>query len=320
MQITVGADAVGQHGGMDEPFVPEGRVLPLPGLGDTFVRVHLVGGDRPTLLLLHGWTMTADLNWFACYGPLAARYNLVAIDHRGHGRGLRTPRPFALAAAADDAVAALDALGIDTVVAVGYSMGGPIALHLVDRHPERVEGLVLSATAGRFDARLRQRLVWLLYPLLQAAMRLDGGRHLLTRLVERRSASDPLVAMWRPRLLGELKHGTVSDELAAGRALARADVLEEAELVDVPAAMVLTTKDVLVPVATQRELASVVDATMLELDADHSAFLLDAAAFASTITAAIDGVVARRRHGGRPRRQQGRHRRRRRLGWPRRVA
>jgi pimeloyl-ACP methyl ester carboxylesterase len=37
-------------------------------------------------VLLHGWTASADLNWFRCYEPLGEQYRVLALDHRGHGK------------------------------------------------------------------------------------------------------------------------------------------------------------------------------------------------------------------------------------------
>ena len=102
------------------------------------------------MLLLHGIRVTADANWFTSYPALTERYGVVAIDHRGHGRGIRADRAVRLADCADDAVAALDVLGIEQAIAVGYSMGGPIAQLVWHRHRERTAGLVLCATAHRF--------------------------------------------------------------------------------------------------------------------------------------------------------------------------
>ena len=59
----------------------------------------------PVVVLLHGWTATADLNWFACFRPLAEHYRVIALDHRGHGRGLRSAEPFRLEQCADDVAA-----------------------------------------------------------------------------------------------------------------------------------------------------------------------------------------------------------------------
>ena len=103
---------------------------------------------RPTLLLLHGWTASADLQFFTAYETLAEAYSFVAVDHRGHGRGIRNARePFRLEDAADDAAALVEALGLGPVILVGYSMGGPISMLFWRRHPELVAGMVLEATA-----------------------------------------------------------------------------------------------------------------------------------------------------------------------------
>ena len=75
-----------------------------PGRGELFLRD--TGGDGPPVMLLHGWMASADLNWCGAYDALDdAGYRVLALDHRGHGRGLRplsrsgwsiapaTPRP-----------------------------------------------------------------------------------------------------------------------------------------------------------------------------------------------------------------------------------
>ena len=91
----------------------------------------------------------ADLNWWTVYDDLAARGNrVIALDHRGHGRGLRTPEQFRLVDCAHDAAATSRAeLGCTWVTAVGYSMGGPITQLLAREHPQLVDGVVCCATA-----------------------------------------------------------------------------------------------------------------------------------------------------------------------------
>ena len=76
------------------PGLPEGSIALLPGRGEVFYRHHRGDPSLPTLLLLHGWTASADLQWFTAYEQLAERYSFVAVDHRGHGRGLRSDEPF----------------------------------------------------------------------------------------------------------------------------------------------------------------------------------------------------------------------------------
>src|SRR4051794_13728003 len=105
-----------------KPSLPPGRAVELPGRGTTFVREVEGPPGAPTVVLLHGWTATADLNWFPSFGPLGRRFHVVALDHRGHGRGIRTSAPFRLEDCADDVVALGDVLGLDRFVVAGYSM------------------------------------------------------------------------------------------------------------------------------------------------------------------------------------------------------
>src|SRR5436305_3314555 len=94
-------------------FVPQGGTVELPGRGRTFVRELAGPPGAPTVVLLHGLAATADLNWLPSYRPLARQFHVVALDHRGHGRGIRSARPFRLQDCADDVSALADVLGID---------------------------------------------------------------------------------------------------------------------------------------------------------------------------------------------------------------
>ncbi|HEY6398676.1 MAG TPA: alpha/beta fold hydrolase, partial [Solirubrobacteraceae bacterium] len=83
------------------PPVPPHEMLPartvlVQGRGEFFLRDSgETDAARPTVMLLHGWMVTADLNWHTAYDPLVqAGYRVLAIDHRGHGRGLRSMAPF----------------------------------------------------------------------------------------------------------------------------------------------------------------------------------------------------------------------------------
>src|SRR3954447_8975903 len=99
------------------PWLPEGRTLVVPDRGELFYRRHQhPDPSAPTLLLLHGWTASADLQFFAAYEALARDHSFIAIDHRGHGRGLRPTEPFTLEDAMEDAAALVRALGIESVV------------------------------------------------------------------------------------------------------------------------------------------------------------------------------------------------------------
>jgi pimeloyl-ACP methyl ester carboxylesterase len=80
------------------------RDIELAGRGRTSIRE--VDGPRgaPTLVLLHGLAATGRLNWFAALGALSERFRVIVVDHRGHGRGIRTHH-FRLVDCADTGIA-----------------------------------------------------------------------------------------------------------------------------------------------------------------------------------------------------------------------
>src|SRR6478736_1382860 len=148
------------------PPVPYGRRIELPRRGTTFVRELPGPPGAPTLLLLHGWCASGALNWFQVFEPLSEHFRLLAPDLRGHARGVRSSRVFRLADCADDCAEMLVATGTTgPVIAVGYSMGGPVAQLLWRRHRDLVAGLVLCATTAGFlpdHASRRVSQAWML--------------------------------------------------------------------------------------------------------------------------------------------------------------
>ena len=285
------------------PYVPKRLVLPphLPAAhieavgdrGELFYRRHERPGSGPTLLLLHGWTASADLQWFTAYETLAEGYSFVAIDHRGHGRGLRSDEPFTLEAAADDAAALVRQLGVGPVVAVGYSMGGPISLLLAQRHPELVQGLVLEATSQEWHATLADRITWRGLVLMEIFVRSRLARILGRRAVRRLADGNPAIEPYVGWIQAEARRGDPADIIDAGRALSDYDARPFASTLQLPAAVVLTTGDRAVRPAKQRALAAALGARVFELAGDHFSFWANAKEFADATRQAVDEVVNR---------------------------
>lgn len=273
--------------------LPPGRILDLEGRGTTFVRELSGPPGAPTLLLLHGWTATSDLTWFMCYEALGARYRVIALDHRGHGRGIRSATPFRLTDCADDAAAVCDAVGVTDVIPVGYSMGGPVAQLMWRRHPDLVSGLVLCATSAIFNTTARERALF-------SAVR---GVASVSRL-----APPPLRAMTALRILtgrgdrdlrqwahGELARHDWLSIVQAGREIGRFDSRRWTRNLDVPAALVATTTDEIVPIGRQLALAGALPAaTLHEVPGGHAACIDQPELFVAALLAACDSVVVRR--------------------------
>jgi 3-oxoadipate enol-lactonase len=274
------------------PWLPAGQVVQIDGRGELFIRHHR-HADRaaPTVLLLHGWTASSDLQFFTAYEALAARFSFVGIDHRGHGRGLRSPTPFRLEDAADDAAAVIRDVAPGPVVAVGYSMGGPISLHLTRRHPELVRGLVVQATALEWTTTVRERALWRVLPIVGSWLRTKGYRRYLNRAVPKLIGAGHPVEPYIPWLVSEMSRNDPFAMVDAGRALADYDARPWAPILGVPAASLITTRDRLVSPAKQRALASALRATVRELPADHFAALAEPARFAALTVELVDKVL-----------------------------
>ena len=101
--------------------VPRGRQLDLPGRGTTWVRETPGPPGARSVVLLHGLAATGGLNWVGTFEVLAEHFRVIALDHRGHGRGIRT-RHFKLEDCADDVAALVEQLGLEAPLLVGYSI------------------------------------------------------------------------------------------------------------------------------------------------------------------------------------------------------
>src|SRR5437867_5230333 len=104
------------------------------------------GGEGAPALLLHGGPAVPDY-----LGGLAVELDGLFESIRYTQRGTAPSTggdPYTIEAHAGDAVAVLDACGLERAWAVGHSWGGHLALHLLLAHPERLLGLICIAPLG----------------------------------------------------------------------------------------------------------------------------------------------------------------------------
>jgi pimeloyl-ACP methyl ester carboxylesterase len=263
---------------MDRPLLPPARPVELPGRGQTWVydsgptsrgRLH---NEDPAILLLHGWTSTAALNWFRCFAALADRYRVVALDHRGHGQGIRSHMPFRLEDCADDAAALVGELDLGAVVAVGYSMGGPVAQLMWRRHRQSVAGLVLCATGAHFPSRRDVNGLLASVGLgasVALSMMPDVVRRQGMQWATRAWTANNSPAAWAVEEWG--RHDLPS-LIQAGIAIGRFDSTRWIGEIDVPTAVVITTEDSVVPPRRQLRLVTEIPGAIgLRVAGDHRA-------------------------------------------------
>ncbi|MGW0879209.1 alpha/beta fold hydrolase [Streptomyces sp. NPDC002671] len=175
-------------------------------------RLHVAEyGTGVPLLMLHGFPQ----HWYAWHkvaGLLPDGYRLICPDLRGFGWSEATPRGYDMDALAEDAIALLDALGLERVGLVGHDWGAHLGFRLCLRAPERFSGYValnMSHPWPRHRAVLPN--LWRLwytafveYPVLgRAVLRHWPG---FTRFLLRHQVADP--AVWTDADLAEYAAAT----------------------------------------------------------------------------------------------------------------
>ncbi len=126
--------------------------MPLVDAAGIRLNYQLDGPEGAPVVMLAN-SLGADLGmWDPQVAALTGRYRVLRFDMRGHGRSDVPPGPYRIDGLALDAVALLDALGIDRVHFCGLSLGGAVGQWLAIHRPERLRSLTLCATACSFGA------------------------------------------------------------------------------------------------------------------------------------------------------------------------
>ncbi len=180
-------------------------------------------------------------------------------------------------------------------------MGGPIASLTWRRHPDQVAGLVLCATARHFVPRNLARAARFALPLAARVARLaPSAAH--DRMLQRMLARIEHPQL-RERIHREFEGHDPASVIQASHALTGFSSHDWIGRLDVPAAVVVTTRDELVPPERQRKLAaSIPGAEVFEVPGDHGACVARADLFVPALVAACRSVerrMARSRQNGR---------------------
>jgi DNA-binding SARP family transcriptional activator/pimeloyl-ACP methyl ester carboxylesterase len=124
-------------------------------VGEASVAYQVVDGGSADLLMIPGWVSHLELDWeeptwVRWCERMASFARLVRFDKRGTGLSDRPAQIPGLAERTADALAVLDAVGLERAHVLGWSEGGPLAALLAVEHPERVQSLVLYGTQACF--------------------------------------------------------------------------------------------------------------------------------------------------------------------------
>ncbi|MBO0773268.1 MAG: alpha/beta hydrolase [Actinobacteria bacterium] len=261
----------------------------------------------PTVVLVHGWTCAASV-WEPVIAELAGRVRVVAYDQRGHGASDPAgPGRCSTGALADDLAAVLDAAvpAGELPVLAGHSMGGMAIMAVAGRGPlsRRASGVLLASTACLSRTT--------------GGLPLAGGlpspaelsRHLL---LTSPLPLGPVTAISRaalryltlgPGASGELTRTTAAmvhacdrrTRAAWGRVMVNLDLTGALAGIDVPARVLVGSRDRLTPPPHARRIASLLPrcAGLTELPgAGHMTPLEDPGTVARLIRELAAGVPA----------------------------
>ncbi len=130
-------------------------------------------GQGPPLLLIHGLGSSGD-DWAFQRDDFSRNHSLILPDLRGSGRSAKPPGPYSIALFAEDMWALLDALGIEHVDILGFSLGGAIAIEMALTQPARARRLILCNALANYRTDTWRK--WLEAHLQVALVRTLGLR------------------------------------------------------------------------------------------------------------------------------------------------
>jgi len=226
--------------------------------------------QRPTVVLVHGGPGSFDHSYLKPdFTRLAEVAQVVYFDLPGHGRSdWGDPEAWSFELCGDAVRGLCDALGLESPIVYGHSLGGFVAMVYAIRHPGHARALVLQSTFARFDL-----------DRIEEEFTRRGGEEAgrVARLVyagEGASVADEewdrtwrLIGSWVPGE-DELARTIVNREVnrTGGDAMRRFDVVGELGVVECPVLVCVGELDAITPVAAAREIHAALPAGNARLE------------------------------------------------------
>jgi 3-oxoadipate enol-lactonase len=194
---------------------------------DLYYEVH---GEGEPLLLIMGLSLNSK-SWFRTLPALSEHFKVIVFDNRGVGLSSKPNTPYSIELMADDALAVLNAAGVESAHVYGISMGGMIAQRLTIKHPERVRSLILGCTTSggvnhvqpstevsmlllsrASTASTPEEIAWATAPILYSQSFIENRKDLLAEDIQKRIEIPILPYAYMLQLQACLAHDT-SNEL-----------------------------------------------------------------------------------------------------------
>ncbi|HXQ28440.1 MAG TPA: alpha/beta fold hydrolase [Gemmatimonadales bacterium] len=257
--VFVSVDRAGRPTPLPEEL---GRVLGAPRAGGAEVRrVAVPGGELavevrgegPAILFVHGFPLDRTV-WRHQFATLS-RWQRIAPDLRGVGES--SGDGYSIARYADDVVACLDAVGVESAVVCGLSMGGYVLFELLRRHAARLRAVVLCGTRPAGDTEEAKRGRDELAALARdQGVRAVGERMLPRLLAGRTQAEQPEVVEHYREMVSRWSGEGMAGALRAMRD--RVDSTAVLGEIRVPTLVLVGSEDAASPVAVGESMAAAI--------------------------------------------------------------
>lgn len=273
----------------DMTLLPQGRIVTLAD--DVTTRLYDTGEEHlKPVILLHGMVATGMLNWYQTFQRLRGEYRLIAYDQRRHGMG-HSGR-FDFRSLSEDVWRMADHLELEAPIVGGYSMGGIVAQLAARPDPSRFGGLVLAATGTGAERNALEKAA--LGGMTRGAPILNTVPVEVAREINDQVPSPHAWALRELSSVSMATHRTVISEV--GRFNSTSWLHE----LDLPVAIVKTTRDIAFPQWIQDEMADLLPhSAVFPISAGHAVCATQPGTFARRMRTAIGWVVSNAHATGR---------------------
>ena len=220
----------------------------------TRIHYEVTGKSGATPVLMIQGLGASKNAWNLQRIAMATRFRIISFDNRGAGRSDKPTEPFTLEQMADDALAVLDAAGIETAHVVGASMGGVISQIVAVKYPHRVRSLTLVCTACR-NHPWRQELLQSWAKTAEEKGMIEVGKEAAQWVMSPRSFRRLVPAFTWMGPLAALRpiHSFVSQIDAILNT--REDLVDQLSTITAPTMVIVGNQDILTPRGDSEEIA-----------------------------------------------------------------
>jgi 3-oxoadipate enol-lactonase len=249
---------------------------------------ELSGNEDAEVAVLSHSLASSLVMWQPQMDVLNRHFRVLAYDTRGHGQTEATAPPYTLAQLGEDAVALLDALGMDRVHWVGLSMGGMIGQCIALHHPGRFRSLSLCDTAAVIPREADP--VW--QERIDLA-RKEGMAPLVQSTLER-WFTPPFLGLNPPMvdvIRGHILSTPVDGYIGCSEAIRRLDYLDRLSEIKLPTLIMVGEDDPGTPVDASRAMHARIPRSKLVVlpSAAHLSNIEQTEAFNQTLTSFLRG-------------------------------